>query len=213
MAVPMVAEPSDLTTLHVRRAVAGDSDSRAFLIEKFTPLLLVQARYRLVGAAARHCEPEDLVQETWAITLPRLQDLRAREERLTPVLLKFLATTLLRCATQVLRKHVLRRPPAASLGGSDDSTTADPVAALADDVSGVVTRLCRRDRTDALQAAIAGLPREEQEVLVLRGIEQHANREVAQMLGIDDSSVTRRYQKALTALRSSLPDSIVDELE
>lgn len=207
----MPADPSDLTTLHVRRAVAGDRDSRSFLIEKFTPLLLVQARYRLIGAAARHCEPEDLVQETWAIALPRLQDLRAREDRLTPVLLKFLATTLLRCATQVLRRHVLRRPQAVAPPG-DDASRTDPVAQLPHDVSGVVTRLCRRDRVDAVQAAIAALSREEQEVLVLRGIEQHGNGEVAQMLGLDDSSVTRRYQKALSALRAALPDSIVDEL-
>lgn len=206
----MTTEPADLTTLHVRRAVAGDSDSRSFLIEKFTPLLLVQARYRLIGAAARHCEPEDLVQETWAITLPRLHDLRARDDRLTPVLLKFLATTLLRCATQVLRRHVLRRPAAAPAG--DDASRGDPVAQLPHEVSGVVTRLCRRDHLDAVQAAIAALPREEQEVLVLRGIEQHGNGEVARMLGVEDSTVTRRYQKALTALRAALPESIVSEL-
>lgn len=200
-------ERQDLTTLHVRRAVAGDGASRTFLIERFTPWLLAQARYRLAGPAGRHCEPEDLVQETWAITLPRLVDLREREERLTPVLLKFLATTLLRCATQVLRKHVLRRPQLATAGDESDA-----VAALPADCSGVVTRLCRRDREDAVQQAIAQLPPEEQEVLVLRGIEQHGNREIARMLGVDDSVVTRRWQKALARLQELLPDGLVNEL-
>lgn len=198
--------PTDLTTVHVHRAVGGDAASRTFLITKFTPWLLVQARYRLTGAAARSCEPEDLVQETWAVTLPRLQDLRTRENRLTPVLLKFLATTLLRIATQAMRKHLRRRTADLELGADD------AVAQLPDDCSGIVTQLCRRDREDRVAAAIAALPKEEQEVLVLRGIEQHGNREVAQMLGVDDSTITRRYQKALETLRASLPDSIAAEL-
>ena len=36
----------NLTTLHVRQAVAGDLDSQSWIIERFTPLLLAQARYR-----------------------------------------------------------------------------------------------------------------------------------------------------------------------
>jgi RNA polymerase sigma-70 factor (ECF subfamily) len=195
--------PHDLTSVHVQRAAAGDVASRTFLVERFTPLLMAQARYRLFGAAARHCEPEDLVQEVWAITLPRLPDLRDRDGRWTPVLVKFLATTLLRCVNHVLRKHVVGRP----------ATDSSSVEALPADLSGVVTRLCRRDHIDAVQAAIAALPPEEREVLVLRGIEQHGNREVAAMLGVDDSVVTRRWQKALANLRGALPDSVLVELE
>lgn len=194
--------PHDLTSVHVQRAAAGDAASRTFLVERFTPLLLAQARYRLFGAAARHCEPEDLVQEVWAITLPRLPDLRHREGRWTPVLVKFLATTLLRCTNHVLRKHVVGRP----------TVNADAVDTLPAELSGVITRLCRRDRIDAVQAAIEALPPEEREVLVLRGIEQHGNREIAAMLGIDDSVVTRRWQKALASLRAALPDSVLVEL-
>lgn len=195
--------PHDLTSVHVARASSGDAASREFLVEHFTPLLLAQARYRLVGAAARHCEPEDLVQEVWSIALPRLPDLRQRDGRWTPVLVKFLATTLLRCANHVLRKHVTGRPAAADT----------PVDALPAALSGVITRLCRRDRIDAVQQAIAALSPEEREVLVLRGIEQHGNKEIAAMLGVDDSSVTRRWQKALASLRAALPDSVLAELE
>jgi RNA polymerase sigma factor (sigma-70 family) len=194
--------PHDLTSVHVRAAAAGDAASRTFLVERFTPLLLAQARYRLVGKAARHCEPEDLVQEVWAIALPRLPDLRERDGRWTPVLVKFLATTLLRCVNHVLRKHVVGRP-----------TSDGAVEALPAELSGVITRLVRRDRIDAVQAAIAALAPEEREVLVLRGIEQHGNGAIAAMLGIDDSSVTRRWQKALAHLRAALPDSVLAELE
>jgi len=203
------AGSSDQTTLHVRAAVAGDAQGIENLVRRFTPFLLAQARYRLAGAAAAHCEPEDVVQETWAITLPRLTDLRARDGRLTPVLMKFLATTLLRCVAQVMRKHVMRRPQAQPTG----SDGRDPLQQLPAETSGVVTRLCRRGEVDALRDAIAALPEDERVVLVLRGIEQHSNGEVARVLGIDDSAVTRRFQRALASLRAAFPDSLVAALD
>ena len=75
------------------------------------------------------------------------------------------------------------------------------------------TRLARSDRGDVVQLALAQLPAEEREVVVLRGIEQLPNREVAKMLGVDDSAVTRRFQRALQRLRELLPGSLFDEME
>ena len=58
-----MTDPSapDPTTHFVRAAVAGDEQGIDALIERFTPFLLAQARYRLAGPAAGHCEPEDIV--------------------------------------------------------------------------------------------------------------------------------------------------------
>jgi RNA polymerase sigma-70 factor (ECF subfamily) len=167
-------------------------------------LLLAQARFRLAGAAGRHCEPEDLVQEAWAIALPRLRDLRAQQDRLTPVLMKFLATTMLRLTAKVVRKHVVGKAAA--------RVDAEALDALPAEVSGVITRLCKRERHDALQAAIDDLPPELRAVLVLRGIEQQPNGAVARLLGVDDATVTRRFQQALQRLRDVLPDDRVMDL-
>lgn len=196
--------PHDLTSLHVQRATSGDAASRTFLVERFSPLLLAQARYRLMGARGL-TEPEDLVQEVWSIALPRLGDLASRDGRFTPVLVKFLATTLLRCANHVLRRHASGRAPALAESGAVERLPAE--------LSGVVTHLARQERIDAVQAAIQRLEPEEREILVLRGVEQHKNRDVAAMLGIDDATVTRRWQKALERLRQELPDSVLAELE
>lgn len=197
--------PIDATTRLVRAAAAGDVEGLDALVTRLTPLLLAQARYRLAGAAGRHCEPEDLVQEAWAIALPRLRDLRARQDRLTPVLLKFLATTMLRLTAKVVRKHVVGKAGA----GRGDSGLLD---ALPAEVSGVITRLCRRERRDALQSAIEELPPDLREVLVLRGIEQQPNGAIARLLGVDDATVTRRFQQALQRLRDTLPDDRVMDL-
>jgi RNA polymerase sigma factor (sigma-70 family) len=193
---------ADLTSLRIGRAVAGDDDSCAWLIGRFTPALLAQARYRLRGAMGRVCEPDDLVQDVWAITLPRLTDLRARDGRWTPVLLKFLATTLLRRVHHLARR---RARDGAADGGTDGG---EPLA----EWTGVVTRVHRRDAHDAVHDAIAELSEVDREVLVLRGIEQHDNGEVARLLGVPDSTVTRRFQRALERLRAALPDSIFSDL-
>jgi RNA polymerase sigma factor (sigma-70 family) len=201
----------DLTSAHVARAAAGDAASRTFLVERFTPVLLAQARYRLQGPLLRVCEPHDLVQDVWAIALPRLPDLRDREGRWTPVLLKFLSTTLLRLVNHLLRKHISGRPQVLAAGGEGDAPS--PVEALPAEVSGVITRMCRQQKIDAVQEALAGLDADERAVVVLRGIEQLPNREVARLLGVDDSLATRRWQRALVRLKELLPDSVFGELE
>lgn len=196
--------PIDATTRLVHAAAAGDPTGRDALVARLTPWLLAQARFRLAGAAGRHCEPEDLVQEAWAIALPRLRDLRAQQDRLTPVLMKFLATTMLRLTAKVVRKHVVGKAAA--------RVDAEALDALPAEVSGVITRLCKRERRDALQAAIEDLPPELRAVLVLRGIEQQPNGAVARLLGVDDATVTRRFQQALQRLRDVLPDDRVMDL-
>jgi RNA polymerase sigma factor (sigma-70 family) len=194
----------DATTRLVHAAAAGDPTGRDALVARLTPLLLAQARFRLAGAAGRHCEPEDLVQEAWAIALPRLRDLRAQQDRLTPVLMKFLATTMLRLTAKVVRKHVVGKAAA--------RVDAEALDALPAEVSGVITRLCKRERHDALQAAIDDLPPELRAVLVLRGIEQQPNGAVARLLGVADATVTRRFPQALQRLRDVLPDDRVMDL-
>ena len=51
---------------------------------------------------------EDLVQEVWAVALPRLKDLVPRDDRLTPVLVRFLSQTLLNIYCNLMRKHIRR---------------------------------------------------------------------------------------------------------
>ena len=102
------SEPDAVTTIHVQRAKHGDEASLDWVVRRFTPLLLAQARYRLGASLRTHYDPEDLVSEVWAIALPRLPDLTVRDGRATPVLVKFLATTLLFRVNSLMRKLAAR---------------------------------------------------------------------------------------------------------
>ena len=110
----------DATSIHIARAHDGDEGSRAWLVARFTPLLEVQAGYRLQGDLRRLCDPEELVDEVWLVTLPRLGDLRPRDGHWKPVLLKFLATTLLNKVNSMMMRHLRERARRVEPGGEAD---------------------------------------------------------------------------------------------
>lgn len=192
-----------LTSLHVRRARRGDAGSLAWVVERFTPLLLAQARYRLRGPLGRACEPEDLVQDVWAVALPALPTLEPREGREAPVVLRFLATTLLNRANELARRALRRGPPA----------SAPAPDALPAETRGAFSRVERDEACALLVAAIDELEGLDRDVLVLRAIEQHANHEVAALLGATPNAVSQRYRRVLADLRRRLPGSLLDEVE
>ena len=175
-------------------------------------MLRATAEYRIGGVLRAHVDPEDLVQEVWAAALPRLGDLAPREGRYTPSLLKFLGSILLHRIGNLARKHIRERK-LASRGPDTQGGEADPLAAVEARSTGVQERLERREAQDQVSASLARLDPRDREILLLRGVEGHAYKEIAVILGADAKSLAVRYQRALEKLRRELPGSIYDELD
>ena len=201
--------PPDATSFHVRRAQALETASLAWLIARFSPLLLVQANYRLRGTLRRVYDPEDLVDEVWLAALPRLEDLKERDGRLGPVLLRFLGTTLLNKANQWIEQALTHRRMGEPALGSSSMPGIERLQISFEDAC---SRAQHDEATGALRSALAELDEKDREVLILRGIEQLPNEGVAQLLGVTPGTATRRYQRALERLRVRLPGSIFEEL-
>jgi len=202
-------EPSNLTSLHVRRARDGERASIEWIVGRFTPLLLANARYQLRGVLGGLYEPEDLVQEVWLVALPRLAELPERGGRYTPVLLKFLSGILVNKVGNWLQKHVLAKSrPRAEAGAGRPSAMLD----AADPVTGIVTRLLRAEQKDAVLEALGELSQEDQDILVLRGVEQSSYAAIGVLLRVDPSVLPMRYHRALERLRKRLPGSVFEEL-
>ncbi|MCA8949381.1 MAG: sigma-70 family RNA polymerase sigma factor [Planctomycetes bacterium] len=198
------ASPSpdvDLTSIAVRRAVTGDAEQLTWVVERFTPSLMASARQRLGARLREQLDAEDLVQEVWSITLPRLADLESRHGRMTPVLLRFLASVMWRCHAGMLRRHLRqgRREPIA------DSELVEPA-------TGVVQRAIRQEATTRLLAALDELDDADRRTVILRGIEQVPNHEAALILGEPPNTVAKRYGRALAKLKASVPGTVFDEL-
>lgn len=200
------------TSLHVRRAKQGDRESLSWLVERLTPLLLAQARYRLRSIPGAACDPEDVVQDVWAVALPRIGELEAREGRETPVLLRFLATTLVHHVNNLARRRIRRRAVRREADLDAGSQRRDLADHAAVDAPGVATVVSRTDAQRLVLDAIDALDPAQREVVVLRGIEQLDNAAVAELLGVTPNAASLRYARALRKLRERLPDSVFDEL-
>jgi RNA polymerase sigma-70 factor (ECF subfamily) len=192
------------TSYHVQRALVGDAASLEWLVAHLSPLLRAQAAYRLGPELRAFYEPDDLVQEAWLVLLPKIATLQPRGGRHTPVLLKFLSTTLLHRIRNLARKHIT---------GTGAPAAADAVDAVAADVSGAVSHALRAERRAEVSRCLAALPEHDREVLILRAIEQHTIKTSAVLLGVGEEAVAKRYTRALARLRQALPRSVFDELE
>lgn len=199
----MSLDPRGDTSLRLRAAVGGDRDSLGWLVAHLSPLLLSQARWRLGRHLAHGTDPEDLVQEAWLVALPRLGELQPRGGRLTPVLLRFLATSIVHrvnnLAREALRNGRSASPPPAPAEAADDRT-------------GVVTAAIRAEQSRSVLATIESLEPIDRDVLLLRGVEQRSLQTTAEVLGISSDAVVMRFGRALTRLRSHLPDSLLADL-
>jgi RNA polymerase sigma factor (sigma-70 family) len=181
--------------------VDGDRASLEWLVGRLTPLLVAQVAYRMGPTLRSTHDPEDLVQDAWLVILPRLDDLVARNGRLTPVLLEFMSRTLRHTVRNLMRKQ--------ARAGAAPRTPVDSVAA---DKSGVVTRACRGELRSLVRERIQELDPIDREVLIVRGIEQLPNRAAAALLGLGPTALAMRYRRALDRLRGALPGSVFAEL-
>ena len=197
------ADPRADTTVLLQAAVDGDGASLGWLVAHLSPLLVAQARWRLQGTLARAVEPEDLVQDAWLVALPRLRELVPRAGRRTPVLLRFLATTIVHRVNNLARE-LLRRGP---VGAPSVGPEASP-----DPHTGVVTAAVRAEQRRQLLATIDALEPIDREVLLLRGVEQRSQATTAELLGIRGDAVAMRFARALDRLRAQLPASLCDDL-
>ncbi len=206
------ADPSggETTTLHFRRAADGAAESLGWLVERFDPFLYAAARHRLKGAVRRACDPEDLVSEVWAVALRRL---RADGPPLdTPTFLAFLSTTLRNILNNVLRKHLRRRQSDAPPAEVEGTATAAGFDRMPADITSVTTRMRVSELRTRLWAALEELDAADRDVVILRGIEQIPNREVAMLLNLAPGTLSVRFHRAIEKLRLRLPASIFGEL-
>lgn len=199
--------PLALTSYHLRRARGGDEESLTWLIRRLSPLLLAAAEHRLSRTLRVLYDPEDIVADVWLVALPRLAELPDRDERFTPVLLRFLTTTLSYRIQNLVQKHIQGKPPR-HLGEEGQ----DPFGGVAARTTDVVRRAAQREAQDMVTAAIGRLEPPDRDILILRGIEQHPYQEIGVVLGADPKVLAVRYARALERLRRVLPGSVFEEL-
>jgi len=200
----------DNTSLHVQRAVNGERESVAWVVARFQPLVEAQVRLRLGPYGSRQ-DVEDLVAELWLVVLRRIGELKPRDGRNAPVLVRFLGTTALQLCNNHLRKRI-RRGRAAEMPARDGSTSAPEFGGLPAESTGVVSQVFLLEVRDHIRRCLEELAPAKRDVLVLRIMEQRSNQEIAEILKLEPNTVAVRYHRALEDLRRRLPDGVFDDL-
>ena len=190
------------TTAAIRAARAGDREALDSMVERFTPWLLAQARVRLRGRLSPLVSPEDLVQDTWVIALPRLPDLREREQRLTPVLVRFLATTLRLRLCDLLERELRRAAPPVALSPQ-----------LATSIAESFRQAAVRERAEVLWRTIRAMSARDQALVVLRGLEGVSFAEIGLLLGVAGEAAASAWARTRQRLRARLDPLLRDDLE
>jgi RNA polymerase sigma factor (sigma-70 family) len=197
----------DQTSIHVQQAIAGDPQSIGWVIAHFQPLCKAQVRLR-IGMHAGPEDVDDLLSELWLVTLRRLPELRPREGRYAPVLVRFLGSTALNLCNNFLRARIRRKAG----WGADEHPNGGPVDELADETRGVVSRAIAGEVHEQVERCLLGLDATKRDVLVLRLMEQRTNKEIAATLRLEPNTVAVRYRRALEELRRCLPKELFQDL-
>ncbi len=196
------------TSLHLRNAARNDRASTAWIVSRFTPLLLCQASQRIPASLRRFCDADDLVADVWVAVLPRLSTLAPSDGSYSRGLLRLASTVLMRRLRDLIEKHVVGKRRVES------NEAGDPVASAADaDTRGVVTHVVAEECKSRVWSSLLELAPMDREILVLRGIEGHSHDEIALRTGLTPTNSAVRYHRALKSLRALIPMSVFDELE
>jgi RNA polymerase sigma-70 factor (ECF subfamily) len=135
-------------------------------------------------------EAEDLAQDVMATLLRTLRTFRGDSSLST-----WTYTVARRACARRKKRHARQQPL--------DPTSLEKLAAPASE-AGPHQRLERRQLGQALERAIASLPADQREVIVLRDVEGLPAAEVAKIVGIGERAVKSRLHRARLVLREKL---------
>lgn len=188
----------------IAAALRGDRSAWTWMVRRFSPLLLAQAHYRMGPVLRRYVDPEDVVEDVWALCLDRISDVHPRG-RATPVVVRYLTTTLLHRVNQLARQALRHR--------RFETPDRDPAAEWIWSGRSPATQAADRDEIRAILRILETMDPRDREVLVLRVIEQRPVEEVADLLRVTANVVHVRKHRAMERLRQRLPADLLAELE
>jgi RNA polymerase sigma-70 factor (ECF subfamily) len=170
----------------------GDEAARRRLFERFLPILQRWAHGRLPANARGLADTDDLVQITLIRALNRLTEFEPRREG---AFLSYLRQILLNSVREELRR-ASRKPSAASVEEG-----------LPDPSPSVIEQAVGRETLARYEAALAMLPEEHREAVILRIEFDYSYPEIAEALGRSSANAARMaVTRALVKLAEAMDD-------
>jgi RNA polymerase sigma-70 factor (ECF subfamily) len=162
------------------------------LFERFLPILRRWGHGRLPGSARGLADTDDLVQITLIRALNRLTEFEPRREG---AFLAYLRQILLNSVREELRRAT-RKPSAGSL----EDQRADPSPSAIEQAVG-------RETLERYESALAALPEEHREAVILRIEFDYSYPEIAEALGRSSANAARMtVTRALVKLAEAMDE-------
>ncbi|NLW51582.1 MAG: sigma-70 family RNA polymerase sigma factor [Candidatus Brocadiaceae bacterium] len=174
----------------IGRARRGDVQAFGRLVE-LNKDYIFNAVFHLLGNAV---DAEDISQEVFLRAFRHLNDFEGRARFRT-----WLYGIMLNAVRSFWRRRTLRGTVSLD-GGGEGAPLPDPPGPT----DGPDAAADRRERVEAVRAAIGALDEESREIVVLRDIKGLAYEELAEVLRIPVGTVKSRLHRARTALRKAL---------
>jgi RNA polymerase sigma-70 factor, ECF subfamily len=181
----------------------SQSQARSRELNQFLASVEVRA-FKIAQAALRHEDDAlDAVQDAM-LQLSRAYSARPPAEW-KPLFYRILENRI----RDVQRRRSVRARIISWLpfrGGESEEEEADPIAQAPSQDPSPGRRLELDEAMTALEKAVAGLPRRQQQVFLLRTLEGLDVAETAKAMGCSEGSVKTHYFRALQSLRAQLGD-------
>jgi RNA polymerase sigma-70 factor (ECF subfamily) len=191
----------------LQQARGGDPAALGQLLELYRNYLRLQAR-TLIGSALRvRLDPSDLVQETF---LEAARDFARFAGSTEGELVAWLRQVLVRNLADQVRRHQSQKRNARreeSLEALLDRSSQEVQEALATGISTPSAQARRREQSVVLADALAALPPDYREVIVLRHLERLKFDEIAARMGRSSGATRMLWTRALERLHRILEET------
>ena len=167
-----------------RRARAAGSEGFAELYRSVAPAILVWARVQIHANLRSRLDPEDVLQETAARAWQRFAEFDPERANFRTWIFGIGRNVLL----EAFRKLNVVGPIVS--GG-----ITSMIGTLPDTETSITRDVARRESLAAFSEHVSALPREEQRLLLYRGLEERSHEEVAQLLNVSIEAATKRWHR------------------
>ena len=180
----------------------GQSVALLRLFDHYKPRLRRLIQLQMDARLATRAESEDVLQEAYLDAVRQVKSYVERQDVDFFVWLRGITMQRLmkfhRFHLQTQRRAVRREV------ALPDRSSVNLFRQLAASVSTPSQHLQKREQRHQVQSAVDSLAEHDREVILMRHFEFLSNREVAQTLGIKESTATMRYGRALARLKENL---------
>ena len=198
-------------------AKGGDAEAVNRLMDRHRDSLRRMVQLRLDQKIQRRIDVSDIVQDVLIEANRRLQDYLKNSPGMPFHLwLRQIAQDRIIDAHRrhrVSAKRSVDKERPLAIPAADDHSTIQLAAQLCDRQLTPAAAATQAELAKAVEAAIAKLPDQDCEIIIMRHYEQLSNQEIAQALSLTEPAASMRYLRAIRRLKELMvnPDSIVDE--